>query len=201
MAGKRKKFRSKQKPEHGKRPSRPALEVSVRQLKDKSGWRLVHPRCAQERKDDLKEVQLMIEGGASDVAKDELHWLLEGCAEFIDAHYLLGVLAVDEDQDLKLARGHFGYAYQLGITAVRRGGFPTPLPYAEPANQSFFEAGKGLAYCLRELDKPEMAIEVLDDLIRLDSQSPLGLSEMRANLLSKPSPPSAENSPASEKQD
>ena len=185
MAGKRKNFRSKQKPNQGKPPQRPALEVSVQQLKDKSGWQLVHPRCACERKDDLEEVQTMIDGGAADVARDELHWLLEGCPDFIDAHYMLGVLAVDEDQDLTLARGHFGYAYQLGLTALRRAGLPKPLPYAVEANQSFFEAGKGLAYCLRELDKPKMAIEVLDELIRLDSQCSLGLAEMRTNLTTR----------------
>jgi hypothetical protein len=151
-------------------------------MRDENGWELVHPRCACERKEDLEEAQAMIEGGASDVAQEELRWLLDGCSDFLEAHYLLGLLAVDEQQDLELARSHFGYAYQLGLAALRRAGSPRPVPYRAESNQPFLEAGKGLAYCLRELGKPVMAAEVLDELIRLDADSPLGLKEMRANL-------------------
>jgi tetratricopeptide (TPR) repeat protein len=182
LARKRKPDRFSQPSAKRPDPAKPGMEVSVRQMRDGNGWELVHPRCARERKEDLEEVEAMIEGGAPDVAQEELRWLLNGCSDFLAAHYLLGVLAVDDAQDLELARGHFGYAYQLGLTALRQAGSPRPVPYQSESNQAFFEAGKGLAYCLRELGKPAMAAEVLDELIGLDPESPIGLSEMRAKL-------------------
>ena len=95
---------------------------------------------------------------------------------------MLGELVLLVDNDTVLARGHFGYAYQLGLTTLRRAKHPTPLPYRLPANQAFFEAGKGLALCLKELDKTKMAIETLEQLLHCDPTDPLGLQEMLANL-------------------
>ena len=53
------------------------------------------------------------------MAIDELRWLLEVCRDMIEAHFLLGKLAVEAEHDVPLARGHFGYAYQLGVKAPR----------------------------------------------------------------------------------
>jgi len=142
----------------------------------------VHPRCARERAEDIEEVQEMIDGGEAEIAVEELRWLLGGCHDFLEAHMLLGAIALSESEDLGLARGHFGYAYQLGLTAVRRAGMPSPLPYVRPANQAFFEAGKGLAHSLQGLGKTKMAREVLQTLLKLDPSDPLGLHEMRARL-------------------
>lgn len=124
----------------------------------------------------------MLDGGEPEIAIDELRWLLQECSDFIAAHRLLGELALSEDQDLELARGHFGYAYQLGLTALRRQDLPTPVAYQRPANQAFFEAGKGLAHCLAQLDKPAMAREVLETLLRCDPDDPLGLGCLLASL-------------------
>jgi hypothetical protein len=154
----------------------------VREAQGGAGWELLHPRCALDRREDLDEVRTMIDAGEVDIAIDELRWLLDGCSDCIEAHGMLGELALSADQDPQLARGHFGYAYQLGLTALRRANMPTPVPYRVPANQAFFEAGKGLAYCLTQLEKPEMAREVLDLLLACDPTDPLGFTGMRAGL-------------------
>ncbi len=120
----------------------------------------------------------MIDAGETDIAIDELRWLLDGSSDFIEAHALLGELALSEDNDVQLARAHFGFAYQTGVKALRRAKMPAPLPYRLRANQPFFQSGKGLAWCLDQLGKPQMAIEVLEMLLKCDGDSPLGLEEM-----------------------
>ena len=136
----------------------------------------MHPRCALERAEDLAEVRLMIDEGEFDVAIDELRWLLGGCSGMIDAHFLLGKLAVEADGDIPLARGHFGYGYQLGLRALRRNKMPSPVLALHPANAGFFNSGRGLVWCLHELGKTEMAREVLEQLLACDPQDPLNLS-------------------------
>ena len=94
----------------------------------------------------------MIEAGEFDIATDELRWLVSGCSEFIEAHELLGELALAASDDFALARGHFGFAVQLGLKALERAKVRGPLPYRQPANRAFFEAGRGLAWSLVKLD-------------------------------------------------
>ena len=119
----------------------------------------------------------MIAAGEHEIARDELRWLLEGCSDMIAAHELLGELAM-QTEDFALARGHFGYAYQLGIKAIRRAGFPSPIPFEHAANQAFFAAGKGLVYCLLKLEKRELAGEVVEFLEQCDPRDPLNLRGM-----------------------
>src|SRR5262245_53817937 len=92
--------------------------IRVRRVEE-GAWELVHPRCAQARAEDIEEVHKMIAAGETEIARDELRWLLDECHDFIEAHTLLGDLALAEN-DLKLARGHYGYAYQLGLKAIER---------------------------------------------------------------------------------
>ena len=87
---------------------------------------LVHPRCARDRAEDLEEVRAMIEAGETEIAIDEVRWLLSDCSEFIAAHVALGELAVAAG-DLPLARGHYGAGYQLGLQTLRRAKMPKPL--------------------------------------------------------------------------
>lgn len=134
----------------------------------------MHPRCAMERADDLEEVRNMIAMGESEIAVDELRFLLDGCTDFIEAHRMLGEIALAE-ADLPLARGHFGYAFSIGKKAVQRAAVAGPIPYSRESNQPFYESGKGLAYCLKELGKHELAREVVDDLLRFDPTDPLGV--------------------------
>lgn len=148
--------------------------VRVRRRPGERGWELVHPRCVQERMEDLEEVQQMLAAGEVEIAIDELRWLLDGCGDFIAAHRLLGELAL-ADGDLKLARGHFGYAYEIGLSALPPRGFEGPLPHRLAANQPLLESAKGLAWCLHELGKNKLARRVLVQLLLLDSTDPLGV--------------------------
>jgi hypothetical protein len=152
--------------------------LSVRRSSDGRSWLLVHPRCVRDRAEDLDEVRAMMEAGELEIAVDELRWLLSGCAEFIAAHELLGELAVAIDSDLSLARGHFGAGYQLGLQALRRANMPKPLLHAQPANRSFFEAGRGLVWTLERLGRREMADEIVQTLLQLDPSDPLQLKSL-----------------------
>jgi hypothetical protein len=148
--------------------------LSLRRSSDGRSWVLVHPRCARDRAEDLDEVRLMIEGGETEIARDELRWLLADCGEFIAAHVLLGELAVSEG-DLPLARGHFGAGYQLGLQTLRRAGMPKPLLYSQPANRPFFEAGRGLVWSLEKLGKSTMTDEIVETFLQLDPSDPMHL--------------------------
>jgi len=150
--------------------------IKVQRAKSGNAWVLVHPRAVREMAEDLDEVRAMIVAGEADVAIDELRWLLDHCHDMIEAHFLLGKLAVEVDNDLPLARGHFGMGYQLGLQALRRAKFPLPVPALHPANRMFFDSGRGLAWSLRELGKADMALEVVEQLLALDPTDPLGLS-------------------------
>lgn len=130
----------------------------------------------------------MIDAGEVEVAIDELRWLLDGCSDFVAAHRLLGELAMT-DGDLRLARGHFGYAYNLCISALPPQGLPGPLPYRFPVNQGFFEAAKGLAWCLHELDRRELALGVLEQMLNCDPTDPLGVRGWQTQWKSEPSSP------------
>lgn len=150
----------------------------MRRATDGRGWVLVHPRGALERAEDLEEVREMLEAGEADVAVDELRWLVGGCSEFIEAHGLLGEVALAEG-DFALARGHFGFAVQLGFKALERAKVGGPLPYGQPANRAFLEAGAGLATSLAKLGMMEKAVELVDRLVKLDPSDPL---KLRAGL-------------------
>lgn len=116
----------------------------------------------------------MIEAGETEVAVDELRWLVGGCSEFMEGHSLLGELALAAS-DFTLARGHFGFAVQLGMRALERAKVNGPLRYSQPANQSFHEAGRGLVEALLGLKMIPKAIELVRQLVRLDPSDPLEL--------------------------
>ena len=153
--------------------------VTLRCLQDGTGWEFVHPRCALERAEDLAEVRRMVDVGETEIARDELRWLLDGCSDLIEAHKLLGELALLEE-DHALARGHFGYAYRIGEQTLRSADVHGPLPYAAAPNQPFFEAAKGLAYCLLKLGKRDLAEEVAAKAILCDPSDPLGMRQLLA---------------------
>ena len=158
--------------ELGFRRRRTALRV--RRKPSENAWELLHPRCALERAEDIEEVQIMLDAGETEIAKDELRWLLNGCSDFVAAHRLLGDLALAEG-DLRLARGHFGYAYEIGVSAFPPRGLDAPLPYRLSSNRTFLEAAKGLAWCLHELGKKKLARRVLEQLLECDPGDPLGV--------------------------
>jgi hypothetical protein len=140
-------------------------------------WEFVHPRCARDRQDDLEEVEKMILADETEVAVDELRYLLNGCTECIAIHRMLGDLALSAE-DISLARGHYGYAYKIGHDAIRAAKVTGPLPYAVDANQDFFLAGKQLVWCLLLLQKKDLAIPVQQEILRLDPTDPLAVREL-----------------------
>lgn len=119
----------------------------------------------------------MLTMGEAEIAQEELRWLLSDCPDLITAHQSLGEMAL-EAEDYSLARGHFGHAYRVGLKAWQQAKKPRPLPYSREANQPFFESGKGLIFCLKKLDKREMAAEVVDVLLACDPSDPLGLRQL-----------------------
>lgn len=119
----------------------------------------------------------MLEAGEFDIARDELRWLLDGCTDFVDAHHLLGEIAFAEG-DFSLARGHFGYVHRICTAAFPGEKLTGTLPAALPGNRLFFESGKALAYCLHELKLTAQALQLLDELRRLDPGDPLELAAL-----------------------
>jgi hypothetical protein len=140
-------------------------------------WEFVHPRCARKRREDLEEVESMMEAGETEIARDELVWLLSECPDFLEAHVRLGLIAL-EDDDPKLARGHFGRGYELGLRAIDAAGGPQPLPHALTGNQPFFEAAKGLVHCLLATGRQSMAKDVWRRIAPLDPADPLGIGRL-----------------------
>ena len=140
-------------------------------------WELLHPTAALELAEDLEEVQTMRAAGEKDVAVDELRWLLSECHDSIEAHYLLGEMAF-EDEDWRLARAHFGHAFDLGYAALPVGGVGGKLSYELPANQPLMQAAKGLAFCLYELERGKTALAVLEVLASWDAADPLGAAAL-----------------------
>lgn len=119
----------------------------------------------------------MIEAGETEIAHDELVWLLSECPDFLEAHVQLGLIAL-EDDDPRLARGHFGRAYELVIRVLDAAGSPWPLPYDLAGNRPFFQAAKGLVHALMELGRRQAAAEVCQRLEALDAADPLGIQRI-----------------------
>jgi len=142
-------------------------------------WEFVHPRCARRRREDMEEVEAMIEAGETEIAREEIVWLLSECPDFLEAHLQLGLLALEED-DPKLARGHFGRAVELGFRALETAGNPRPLPATLPGNRAFFESAKGLVHALLESGRKGMAIDTARKVAALDPSDPLGLVGLAA---------------------
>jgi len=164
-----------------------AEKLRLQEHRDASGtaWEFVHPRCARKRRDDMEEVEAMVAAGEAEIARDELVWLLSECPDFLEAHLHLGLIAL-EDDDPKLARGHFGRAYELGLKAIEAAGAPRPLPYALAGNKPFFESAKGLVHCLVATGKITLAQNVVRQATALDPADPLGLAAMLAAARSQP---------------
>jgi len=155
--------------------------VTLRSSERPGEFELVPPSCALERAEDLEEVHQMIDAGENDVAIDELRWLLNDCPDLLEAHQLLGELAL-VDGDPRLARAHFGYAFDIGLNALPRENWRCALPFRLPGNRSFLTAAKGLAHCLNEIGEPERAREVAQRLIAFDPSDPLRVKSWLTTL-------------------
>ncbi|MDX1964807.1 MAG: hypothetical protein SFX18_16780 [Pirellulales bacterium] len=176
-------------PFHDRRPAREDSDSAAANRRDSANqvalrrnssgaWEFVQPRCVQERELDLADVEEMLEADEIEIAREELRWLLDGCPDNMGVHFRLGDLALAE-KDYRLARGHYGYAYQIGHKAIMRakpprhtGAWPPSVPRSAPANELFFAAGKQLVWCLKLLEKPELLHEVVEFLLACDPDDP-----------------------------
>lgn len=148
----------------GKPPAVKGL-LRLRRL-DGNRYALLKPVCAFEREEDLDEVRSMIAGGEPEIARDELLYLVADCRAFLEAHNILGELAL-EDEDIALARGHYGFAYELGLESIGSD-FRGLLPADREYNREFFLAGRGLARCLIARGERNEGKGVLERLAVLD---------------------------------
>jgi tetratricopeptide (TPR) repeat protein len=161
----------------GKPVGRDQIAVARRDGPGGAGWEIVQARCARRRREDIEEVEAMIAAGEAEIARDELVWLLSECPDFLEAHVHLGLIALEEG-DAKLARGHFGRAYELCLRAIEAAGNPKPLPHALAGNQPFYEAAKGLVHCLLATGRKKLAGDTCKRIAPLDPADPLGIQKL-----------------------
>lgn len=97
------------------------------------------------------------QAGDPEGARDALRYALQGCGDNLWVHVALGRIALEDFNDPSLARGHFGYAFELAQRAFPPG-FTGRLPRDRFANRPFFEALEGLTACYEALgNAPEVA--------------------------------------------
>jgi hypothetical protein len=142
-----------------------ATRLALKRLEG-NRFALQPPVCAVDRRDDLDEVHNMIAGGELEIARDELLYLVSDCRAFLEAHNLLGELALEEE-NIAVARGHFGFAYEIGLDSLPKG-FRGILPARTDYNGPFFLAGRGLARCLIARGNKTEGRDVLKQLARFD---------------------------------
>jgi hypothetical protein len=131
-------------------------------------YELVHPRCVDEMELDYAEGIELWKAGDPEAARDALRFALQGCGDNIWVHVALGRIALDEFRDPALARGHFGYGFELAERAIPPG-FRGRLPRRREANRPFHEAAEGLAACYDALGKAGEAASIRAKMRSLDS--------------------------------
>jgi len=124
-------------------------------------FELVHPRCVREMELDYEEGIAFWREGDVEAARDALRFALQGCGDNLWVHVALGRIALQEFNDPSLARGHFGYAFELAQRALPPG-FSGRLPPQRLANRPFYDAIDGLVSCYDALGKPAEAAGLRD---------------------------------------
>jgi hypothetical protein len=102
---------------------------------------------------DYEEGVELWRAGDTEAARDALRYALQGCGDNLWVHVALGRIALDDFRDPHLARGHFGYAFELAQRALPPG-FAGRLVRDRPANRPFYEAVEGLSACYEATGKP-----------------------------------------------
>lgn len=113
-------------------------------------FEIAHPRCVHAMEPDYEEGIELWRAGDPEAARDALRYALQGCGDNLWVHVALGNIALDEFNDPSLARGHFGYAFELAQRAIVSG-FRGRLPRERVSNRPFYEAIDGLARCYEAL--------------------------------------------------
>lgn len=122
-------------------------------------FELVHPGCVRATELDYEEGMEIWKAGDPEGARDALRYALAACRDNLWIHVGLGRIALEDFRDPGLARGHFGYAYELGQRAIPPG-FAGILPMDRKANRPFYDAMDGLIRALEALDQAKDAGEV-----------------------------------------
>ncbi len=141
--------RNKPKPKGGLR---------LQRLDDRA-FALDHPKCVHEMELDYAEGIELRREGDPEGARDALRYALQGCGDNMWVHIALGLIALEDFNDPSLARGHFGYAFELAERAIPRN-FTGILPREHPANQPLYDAIDGLIRCHEALGQRPLADEL-----------------------------------------
>ena len=88
---------------------------------ERGDFELVHPRKVEETREDYEEGIELWKEGDPESARDALRYALSACHDNLWVHVALGRIALAEFRDPTLARGHFGYAFELGERALPAG--------------------------------------------------------------------------------
>jgi hypothetical protein len=115
-------------------------------------FEFIHPRGVLDAELDYEEGIELWKAGDPESARDALRYALSAYHDNIWIHVALGQIALDEFHDPALARGHFGYAFELAHRALPQG-FKGRLPRDRPSNRPFFEAIDGLIQSLEALGR------------------------------------------------
>ena len=121
---------------------------------------LIHPKCVREMELDYEEGIELRKAGDPEAARDALRFALQGCGDNIWVHVALGRIALDDFKDPSLARGHFGYAFELAERAIPRD-FAGRIPKEHPSNRPLYDALDGLITCHEALGAADLAGELL----------------------------------------
>jgi hypothetical protein len=143
------------RPGHGSAPGTPPKRPGGLRLKRIGGddFELDHPKCVREMELDYAEGMEIWQAGDPEGARDALRYALQGCGDNLWVHVALGRIALEDFNDPSLARGHFGYAFELAQRAIPPG-FNGRLVRDRDVNRPFYEAIAGLATCYQALGKP-----------------------------------------------
>ena len=101
---------------------------------------------AESRKSELdyEEGMELWKAGDPESARDALRYALSACHDNLWIHVALGRIALEEFRDPTLARGHFGYAFELAQRALPPR-FLGPAAARPAGNRPFYEAIDGSA--------------------------------------------------------
>src|SRR4051812_3811188 len=152
-------------PKRAPSPPRRAGGLNLRRLGGHD-FELIHPRCVAEMELDYEEGIEIWKAGDPEGARDALRYALQGCGDNLWAHVALGRIALQDFHDPALARGHFGYAFELANRAIPAD-FNGRLPRDRVANRPFFDAIDGLASCYEALGKPHESAPLRELAARL----------------------------------
>ncbi len=150
--GPRRPFKSGPRSGDGPRPGDARKKPGPIRLRPVGGddFELDHPPCVHESELDFQEGIELWKAGDPESARDALRFALSACRDNIWTHVALGQIALAEFHDPALARGHFGYAFDLAYRALPPG-FKGRMPRERHNNRPFFDAIDGLVKSMEGL--------------------------------------------------